>query len=65
MIYRVLTQFNQNPDKNQDFKEHKLLTVRLLIIIKDQLIILTVLGGAYCFLFYSAMRLDIDLDLKA
>jgi hypothetical protein len=37
MIYRVLTEFNQNPSKNQDFKELKLLTVKLLIIIKDQL----------------------------
>jgi len=38
MIYRVLTQFNQNPDKNQDFKEHKLLTINILIVYKDQLI---------------------------
>jgi hypothetical protein len=33
----VLIKFNQNPDKNQDFKEHKLLTFRPLILTKDQL----------------------------
>jgi hypothetical protein len=32
-----LIKFNQNLSKNQGFKEHKLLTIRLLIIIKDQL----------------------------
>jgi hypothetical protein len=37
MISRLLIEFNQNPGKKQDFKEHKLLTVKLLIIIKDQL----------------------------
>jgi hypothetical protein len=36
MIFRVLIKFNQNLSKKQDFKEHKLLTIRLLIIIKDQ-----------------------------
>jgi hypothetical protein len=34
-----LIKFNQNLSKKQDFKEYKLLTVKLLIIIKDQLII--------------------------
>jgi hypothetical protein len=38
MIYRVLTQFIQNPDKNKDFKELKLLTVSILNVYKDQLI---------------------------
>jgi len=33
-----LIEFNQNLSKNQDFKERKLLTFKLLIIIKDQLI---------------------------
>jgi hypothetical protein len=33
-----LIKFNQKPGKNQVFKEHKLLTIKLLIIIKDQLI---------------------------
>jgi len=37
MICRVLTEYNQNSGKNQDFKELKLLTFKLLIIIKDQL----------------------------
>jgi hypothetical protein len=37
MICRVLIKFNQNSSKNQASKEHKLLTFRLLIIIKDQL----------------------------
>jgi hypothetical protein len=32
-----LIKFNQNLSKKQDFKEYKLLTVKLLIIIKDQL----------------------------
>jgi len=36
-----LIKFNQNLSKKQDFKEHMLLTVRLLIIIKDQLINVT------------------------
>jgi len=38
MICRVLIKFNQKPDKNQDFKEHKLLTFRPLILTKDQLL---------------------------
>jgi len=38
MIYRVLIKYTQKSGKNQDFKEHKLLTIKLLIIIKDQLI---------------------------
>ena len=37
MICRVLIEFNQKLSKNQGFKEHKLLTFRLLIIVKDQL----------------------------
>jgi len=40
MISRLLIEFNQNPGKKQDFKGHKLLTVKLLIIIKDQLFML-------------------------
>ncbi len=32
-----MIKFNQNSCKKQAFKEHKLLTFRLLIIIKDQL----------------------------
>ena len=43
MICRVLIKFNQNLSKNQDFKEHKLLTIKLLIIIKDQLFRITFL----------------------
>jgi len=38
MICRVLIEFKQNLSKNQDFKERKLLTFKLLIIIKDQLL---------------------------
>jgi hypothetical protein len=38
MICRVLIKFSQNLSKKQAFKEHKLLTVRLLIIIKDKLV---------------------------
>ena len=45
MIYRVLIKFNQNLSKNQDFKEHKLLTINVLIIFKDQLIIDIVVNG--------------------
>jgi hypothetical protein len=37
IIYRVLIKFNQNPSKKQNFKEHKLLTIRLLLLIKNQL----------------------------
>jgi len=37
MISRVLIKFNKKPCKNQDFKEHKLLTIRFLILTKDQL----------------------------
>jgi len=37
MICRVLIKFNQNSNKNQAFKEHMLLTIKILIIIKDQL----------------------------
>jgi hypothetical protein len=32
-----LIEFNQNPDKNQYFKELKLLTIRILSVYKDQL----------------------------
>jgi len=39
MIFRLLFKFTENQRKNQDFKEHKLLTIRVLIIVKDQLII--------------------------
>jgi hypothetical protein len=38
MIFSVLLKFNENQDKNQYFKEHKILTINMLIIIKDQLI---------------------------
>jgi len=38
MIFRVLFKFTENQVKNQYFKEHKLLTINMLIIIKDQLI---------------------------
>jgi len=39
MICRVLIKFNQNLHKKQAFKEHKLLTFKVLINIKDQLYI--------------------------
>ncbi len=42
MIYRILNQITQNPDTLNHFKEHKLLTINMLIIIKDQLIITVV-----------------------
>ena len=35
-----MIKFNQNPSKNQDFKERKLLTFRPLILTKDQLLTL-------------------------
>jgi L-rhamnose mutarotase len=38
MIFRVLIEFSQNPDKKQYLKEHKLLTFRILSVNKDQLI---------------------------
>jgi len=37
MIFRVFLKFNQKPFKNQDLKEHKLLTISVLILTKDQL----------------------------
>jgi len=38
MISRILTEFSQNQWIKQHLKERKLLTIKLLIIIKDQLI---------------------------
>jgi len=38
MIYGVLIKFNQNLIKKQDINEHKLLTINLLSVNKDQLI---------------------------
>jgi len=38
MIFRVLIEFNQNPIKNQYLKEHKLLTINILFVYKDQLL---------------------------
>ncbi|MDD5506854.1 MAG: hypothetical protein PHD25_00815, partial [Bacteroidales bacterium] len=40
MIFRILNQFTQNPDTLNHFKEHNLLTINMLIIIKDQLIMM-------------------------
>jgi len=40
MIFRVFIKFTTKSCKNQDFKEHKLLTISVLIIVKDQLIIM-------------------------
>jgi hypothetical protein len=42
MVCRVLIKNNEKPDTIHDFKEHKLLTINVLIINKDQLIILII-----------------------
>lgn len=38
MIFRVLIKHTEKPYTIHDFKEHKLLTIRMLIIVKDQLV---------------------------
>lgn len=39
MSFRLLTEFNQNPVKNQYFKESNILTNKVLSINKNQIII--------------------------